>query len=90
MPKTTTHIFRFNCPKCGASNTSTCRKCGELYRFDPTRRPGERLVKRHLNFGEDQWKRIEARAKILGITTAELVRLGMVEILILPPQRLIG
>ena len=90
MARTRTQIFRWNYPKCGASNTSTCKKCGELYRFDPTRRPGERLLIRHLSFGEDQWKRVIARAKILNITAAELVRLSLADTLAMPPERLIS
>jgi hypothetical protein len=90
MSRTLSQIFRWNCPKCGAENTCTCKKCHNLYRFDLTRRPDERLVNRHLTFGENQWRHITARAKILGITISGLMRLGMVEILILPPQRLIS
>ena len=90
MSRGTRQIFRWNCPNCRAENTSKCAKCGQLYRFDPTRRPGERLLIRHLSFGEDQWKRITARAKILNITAAELVRLSLADTLAMPPERLIS
>jgi hypothetical protein len=90
MSRGTRQIFHFNCPNCGSVNTSKCKKCGEVYRFDPTRRPGERLVVRHLTFGEDRWKRVTARAKILNITAAELVRLSLADTLASPPERLIS
>lgn len=90
MSRGTARIFRFYCPTCGAENTSKCRKCGAVYKFDPVRRPGERLVLRHLTFGEYQWKRVTARATILNITAAEYVRLSLADTLAMPPERLIS
>lgn len=90
MARSTRQVFRFNCPNCRAPNTAKCAKCGELYRFDPTRKPGERLLIRHLSFGEDQWKHIQARAKIMGVSANEWMRLAAADILALPPERLIS
>ena len=90
MSRGTREIFRFNCPNCDTVNTSKCSKCGQVYRFDPTRRPGERLLIRHLSFGEDQWRHIQARAKIMGVSANEWLRLAAAEILAMPPGRLIS
>ena len=90
MARSLSQIFRYHCPKCGVSNTCTCKRCGEVYRFDPTLRPGERMVKLHLNLGEDQRRRVTARAKLLGISANEYVRLSLAETLFMPPQRLIS
>lgn len=51
--------------------------------------PGEKRVLRHLKFGDDQWKRIMARAKVQGISASELVRMACEERLLMPPERLI-
>jgi hypothetical protein len=87
-----TRIFKFNCPKCGVENTATCKHCGTLYRFDPVKQPGEKMVKRHILFGERQWQRAVARAKVTpGVNgPSELVRLALAEILAMPPIRLIS
>jgi hypothetical protein len=90
VPRGTALIFRFNCPTCGAENTATCRKCRAVYRFDPTRGPGEKLLTRHLKFSSGQWARIVGRAKILNISPAEYVRLSCADTLAMPPERLIS
>ena len=82
--------FKFNCPACGAESTAKCQKCGEAYRFDPTRRPGEKLVIRHLSFGGDQWKQIQRRAAVMGVSANEFLRLSAAEALVMPPGRLIS
>ena len=92
MPRGTPRIFRFHCPFCQAENTATCRKCGQMYKFDPINAPGEKRVKQRIWFGERQWQRIMTRAKITpGVgSTAEFVRLACEELLAMPPQRLIS
>ena len=85
-------IFRYFCPKCGVQNTATCKHCGTLYRFDTVIAPGEKRVKRHLWFGQRQWERAVARAKVTpGVNgPAELIRLALDEILSMPPHKLIS
>lgn len=90
MSRTTRQTFRYNCPACGTSNTTTCKKCGQLYRFDPILGPGEKLVSRHLAFGNKQWERIQGRARMLGISANEWLRLAAADILSLPAGRLIS
>ena len=86
----TLRIFKFTCTACGTESTAKCQKCGEVYRFDPTRRPGEKLLVRHLTFGEDQWKQIQRRAAVMGVSANEFLRLAAAESLVMPPGRLIS
>ena len=86
----TTRQFRYNCPVCETVNTATCRKCGTVYKFDPTLGPGEKLVKRHLSFGDKQWGLMAARAKMLGVSVNELIRLFCSDMMAQPPSRLIS
>jgi predicted RNA-binding Zn-ribbon protein involved in translation (DUF1610 family) len=83
-------IFRYFCPKCGVENTATCKHCKTTYRFDPVKQPGEKLVLRHILFGERQWQRMVARAKVTpGINgPSEFVRMACDEVLSMPPHRL--
>ena len=90
MPRTTRQTFRYNCPACGAVNTATCKRCGVVYKFDPTLGPGEKLVNRHLTFGDKQWERMAARAKMLGISVNEFVRMSCYDTLSMPASRLIS
>ena len=91
MPRGTPRIFRFDCLKCGTSNTAKCRKCGEIYKFDPVNAPGEKRVQQRIWFGEKQWQRIKNRAFVTpGIGSAsEFVRLACEEVLAIPPHNLI-
>ncbi len=84
--------FKYSCPKCGREQTVNCRHCGATYIFDPTRQPGEKWVNKKLRFGERQWERIVARAKVTPSVNgpAELIRLMCDECLAMPPVRLIS
>ena len=92
MPRGTPRIFRFNCLNCGASNTATCRKCHQIYKFDPVNAPGEKRIQQRIWFGERQWALIKARANVTpGIGSAsEFVRLATETILGIPPHWLIS
>ena len=92
MPRGTPRIFRFHCPFCQAENTARCRKCGEVYKFDPVNAPGQKRIQQRVWFPERTWQRIKARAIVTpGIgSAAEFVRLACEEVLAMPPQRLIS
>ena len=83
--------FKYFCPKCGREQTVNCKYCGATYIFDPTRQPGEKWVNKKVRFGERQWQRIVARAKVTPSVNgpAELIRLMCDECLAMPPVRLI-
>ena len=85
-------IFKYHCPTCGREQTVTCKYCKATYIFDPLRQPGEKWVIRRLRFGERQWQRAVARAKVTpGVNgPAELIRMALDEILAMPPVRLIS
>jgi hypothetical protein len=91
VPRGTPRIFKYHCPFCQAENTARCRKCGEVYKFDPVNAPGEKRIQQRIWFGEKQWLRIMNRAKVTpGIgSAAEFVRLACEEVLAIPPHRLI-
>lgn len=85
-------IFRYFCAKCGRTQTVNCKSCGATYVLDTVKQPQEKWVKRHIRFGERQWNRAVARAKVTpGVNgPSELVRLALDEVLALPPIRLIS
>lgn len=84
--------FKYTCPKCGLEQSVQCRRCKTTYVFDPTRVPGEKLLAKKCYFGERQWERIVARAKVIpGVHGPnEFLRLAAEEILALPPNMLIS
>ena len=82
-------IFRYTCSACGKQNTATCKHCGAQYRFDPAFQAGEKRVVRHLKFGDRQWLKIQARAKLHGISASDYVRMACDDALSIPPERLI-
>ncbi len=88
MPFGTPRIFHYNCPRCGASNTAKCAKCGELYRYDPVTAPHEKPVRRAIIFGDVLWRRTQALAKISRVTASEFVRLAVAEKTALAPRTL--
>jgi uracil-DNA glycosylase len=92
MPRGTPRIFRFYCPFCQAENTARCRKCGQVYKFDPVNAPGQKRIQQRIWFGERQWALIKARANVTpGIGSAsEFVRLATETILGIPPHWLIS
>jgi hypothetical protein len=85
-------IYRYVCPACDRDQTVICRYCGTTYRLDTVKQPNEKWVKRHILFGERQWKRAVARAAVTpGVNgPSELIRLALDEILALPPIHLIS
>lgn len=84
--------FYYHCPKCGRKQSVNCKHCGATYVFDPTRRPGEKLLSKKVRFGELQWQRLVVRAKVTpGVEgPAELIRIMVDECLAMPPVRLIS
>ena len=84
--------FYYDCPHCSLHQNVHCKRCKKVYVFDPTRRPGEKLVQKKLSFGEIQWDRVVARAKVTpGVAgPAELIRIMVDECLAMPPVRLIS
>lgn len=84
--------FKYFCPKCGREQSVNCRHCGATYIFDPTKQPNEKWIIHRVRFGERQWQRILARAKVTpGVNgPAEFIRLACDEVLAMPPVRLIS
>lgn len=84
--------FKYLCPNCGVENTAVCRRCKSVYRFDPVKQPDEKWVIQRARFGERQWLRIFARAKLTPSVNgpAEQMRMMCDECLAMPPVRLIS
>jgi phage terminase large subunit GpA-like protein len=84
--------FYYHCPHCGRRQNVNCKFCGKTYIFDPTKRPDEKWVIKKVRFGELQWQRLVARAKVTPAVEgpAELIRLMCDECLAMPPVRLIS
>ena len=84
--------FYYDCPHCGHRQNVNCTFCGKTYIFDPTKRPNEKWVIKKIRFGELQWQRLVARAKVTPAVEgpAELIRLMCDECLAMPPVRLIS
>ena len=92
MPRGTSKVFKFSCPRCGGLNTANCHNCGARYEFDPVNPPGEKRIQQRIWFGSRQWERIKARAIVtpgLGCAS-EFVRLACCEVLAIPPQSFIA
>ena len=85
-------VFKYFCPKCGRQNTAICKGCGALYIFDTVKQPYEKWIITRVRFGERQYQRILARARVTpGVNgPAELIRLMCDECLAMPPVRLIS
>ena len=85
-------IFKYFCPQCGVENTATCKHCGATDVFDLVKQPAEKWIITRVRFGERQWQRIVARAKVTPCVNgpAEFIRLAGDEVLAMPPIRLIS
>ena len=69
-----------------------CRRCGAADNLDPMDARGEKMVSKPVQFGDREWKRLVARAKVTpGVRSpSEFVRLALDRALSRPPQRLIA
>jgi hypothetical protein len=77
MPSGVARIFRYRCPSCNHLNSSNCARCGTLYKLGPQNAPGEKRIQQRIWFGERQWGRVKARARMSEIAPTELVRLAV-------------
>ena len=90
MASGTERIFRYRCPSCNHLNYSKCARCGMIYKLGPQNAPGEKRVQQRIKFGERQWERVKARARMSGMAPTELVRLAVEDMLFMTPHRMLS